>query len=171
MNAETNANPFAIPSMRILKISTCSSVTGKANLTYHIGCDEAQSLYFRIFENSGGGYFSHEWVALKSIQKAIDDGPKPTTSFALFALFEGKSVNTPAFLLGAIVNEGLMQRDPENPRCYAQGDAKPFNIEMQKLMASDVRIEVKEKRAPRKKPEPIVIPPKKPSAKKKAPQK
>ncbi len=164
-----NDTPALLPisPLRIIKINTCTNVTGKSTLTYHIACRDDQSLYFRIFENSGGGYFSFEWVSLQSIQDAFETGPKPSTSFALFTLFEGKSVNTPAFILAAIQNEGLMLRDPDNPRCYVVGDATAFNAEMQALMATEISFEVIEKRKPRVRP--VFIP--QPVIKKRKPKK
>lgn len=134
--------PAVNPIMRILKEGTCTNVSGKRKLTYHIACSTDESIHFRIYDNSGGGSFSSEWVSLKTMQDAIDVGPKPTTSFALFPLFNGKSVNTPAFLLAALMNEGLMEIHPENQRCYATANPEPFLAEMKQLIAADVDIKV-----------------------------
>lgn len=128
--------------LRVLKVGTCTNVSGKHKLTYHIGCDDADVIYFRIYENSGGGYFSTEWVTLDAMLKAIEGGPKPTTSFALYELFKGKSVNTPAFLLAALLNEGLMQIHPDEQRCYLAIDPTPFITEIKQLVASNINIEV-----------------------------
>lgn len=135
-------NIIAQSVLRIVKVGTCTNVSGKHKLTYHIGCDGEEVIHFRVYENSGGGYFSTEWVALPAILKAIEIGPTPTTSFALYPLFNGKSVNTPAFLLAALLSEGLMQIHPDNPRCYATTDANPFMLEIKQLMTSNVNIEV-----------------------------
>lgn len=107
-------NNLPKPVLRIVKVGTCTNVSGKHKLTYHIGCDNEEVIHFRIYENSGGGYFSTEWVTLPAILKAIEIGPTPTTSYALYSLFNGKSVNTPAFLLAALLSEGLMQIHPDN---------------------------------------------------------
>lgn len=135
-------NIVAKPVLRIVKVGTCTNVSGKHKITYHIGCDTEEVIHFRIYENSGGGYFSTEWVTLPAILKAIEIGPTPTTSYALYSLFNGKSVNTPAFLLAALLSEGLMQIHPDNPRCYAIVDKNPFISEIKQLMASNVNIEV-----------------------------
>ncbi len=135
-------NGIAPPVMRIVKVGTCTNVSGKHKLTYHIGCNTDAFIHFRIFENSGGGYFSPEWVSLDAIQKAIETGHTPTTSLALYSLFNGKSVNTPAFLLAAMLNEGLMQIHPDNQRCYATTDTHPFITEIQQLISANVNIEV-----------------------------
>lgn len=128
--------------LRVLKVGTCTNVSGKHKLTYHIGCDDAAVIHFRVYENSGGGYFSTEWVTLDTMLKAIEDGPKPTTSFALYELFKGKSVNTPAFLLAALLNEGLMQIHPDHPRCYSNTDSDTFMIKINQLVQDTEHIEI-----------------------------
>lgn len=127
---------------RIVKVGTTTNVSGKHKLTYHIGCNANSDIYFRVYENSGGGYFSKEWVSLQAIQHAIEQGRKPTTSFALYDIFKGKSVNTPAFLLAALLKEGLVQIHEENQRCYAATNPDPFITAIKQLIASDVNIHV-----------------------------
>lgn len=128
--------------IRIVKVGTTTNVSGKHKLTYHIGCNANSDILFRVYENSGGGYFSTEWVSLKAIQHAIEQGRKPTTSFALYGLFNGKSVNTPAFLLAALLKEGLVQIHEENQRVYAATNPDPFITEINQLIASNINIQV-----------------------------
>jgi hypothetical protein len=82
--------------------------------------------------------FSTEYVAFTDIQKALADWSTnlPLTSMTLRALFQGKSVNTPAFLLATLVNEGILQQVPEKQRHYQLGDAKPFLAEVDKPKAT-----------------------------------
>lgn len=130
---------------RILKIASCPSTSGKSTLTYHIGCTVSSDIMFRVYANSGGGFFSQEWVSLKDIQKAFEKGPKPITSFALINLFRGKSVNTPAFLLAALKNEGLLKADAEKQRCHECIDPAGFIAEVNKLIASSIALKVEGK--------------------------
>ncbi len=134
---------------RIVKVGTTTNVSGKHKITYHIGCNAEHDIYFRVYENSGGGFFSPEWVSLKTIQQAIEQGRKPTTSFVLYGIFTGKSVNTPAFLLAALMKEGLLQIHEDNQRCYAATNPDSFITEINLLIASDINIQVAPK--PRKK--------------------
>lgn len=127
---------------RIVKVGTTTNVSGKHKLTYHIGCNAISDIFFRVYENSGGGYFSTEWVSLQAIQQAIEQGRKPTTSFALYGLFNGKSVNTPAFLLAALLKEGLVQIHEENQRSYAATNPDPFITEISQLLASNINIQI-----------------------------
>lgn len=94
-------------SMQILKTSTCKTLSGKSTLTYQVGCSTEGDIHLHIQKNSGGGFFSHEWVAWKDIQTVIEKRTKHqnVTSFLLEPLYKGKSVNTPAFLLAALAHE------------------------------------------------------------------
>ena len=132
------------PQLRILKTAACPTLSGKGKgtLTYHIGCTVDSEICFRMASNSGGGYFSPEWVSLKAIQASLENGHKPLTSFAILPLFRGKSVNTPCFLFAALLAEGLVQRDAENPRVYVCCPPDGFMAEVNKLIASDVDIKV-----------------------------
>jgi len=93
--------------VQVLRTTSCPSVSGKSNLTYHIGCTEDKDPYIRIAGNDGGGLFSHEWISLKAVRDAIEDVPEDQslTSHRLEGLFRGRSVNTPAFLTAALVHE------------------------------------------------------------------
>jgi hypothetical protein len=126
--------------MRILKIGSCASASGKSEITYHIGYSDEAEICFRVYANTGNGYFSTEWITYTAIKKTLEEGHKPLTSFALYSLYAGKSVNTPAFLNVALKNEGLLIQDPEHPRCYAQASDKAFIAEIKSLAEGNVDI-------------------------------
>jgi hypothetical protein len=128
----------ATPAMRILKIASCPTCSAKGILTYQIGCKADNQISFRITGNTGGGYFSAEWVSLSSIQDALANAPQPVTSFAFSKLFQGKSTNTPAFLLAALLSEGLLKPIADKQRGYEILDSTAFMAEVSKLIASDV---------------------------------
>lgn len=83
-----------------IKTATCPSVSGKSTLTYDIG-KAGVDIQIRIQRNTGAGRFSNEWLSLKAI------GKTPFTTARLKELIKGKSINTSAFLLAALLNEGL----------------------------------------------------------------
>src|ERR1035437_406565 len=87
--------------IRILKIGSCPSLAGKGKLTYHIGCTDKSEVQFRVYANTGGGFFNNDWSSLDAIQQVLDKHPssKPLTSHVLNPLFRGQSANTPGFLL------------------------------------------------------------------------
>lgn len=116
------------PPVTTIKKATCKTLQGTATLTYHIGLDDAGAIQWKIAASSGNGMFSTEYVAFTDIQKALADWPGdlPITSMTLLPLFQGKSVNTPAFLLATLVNEGILEPVPDKKRHYQLGDAKPF---------------------------------------------
>jgi hypothetical protein len=107
------------PDIRILKTGECLSRSGKSKLTYHIGCTPESEILFRIHANTGNGFFSNEWLPLKTILEQLSKGS--FTSFSLYPLFHGKSNNTPAFLLAVLLEEGLVT---VNGRSYGLTDPK-----------------------------------------------
>ena len=97
-------------SITIVKTATCETLTRKSKLTYQIGTLPDGEVYVRIHKNTGNGFFSNEWIALADIQKTIAKIPagKPVTAIVLDPLFQGRSVNTPGFLLAVLVHEQLL---------------------------------------------------------------
>ena len=142
-------------SIRILKNASCPTLSDKGTLGYHIGININDELLIRVASNSGGGYFSSEWVPVNTLINLLETTDKPLTSYALLALFKGKSVNTPAFLFAALKSEGLVVPDSENPRCYALMPKDAFMAQMATLKASDINLEVIEPKAKQAKPTPI----------------
>ena len=132
-------------SLRILKRSTCPTLSGKSKLTYQISCNPEGEIFFRISANSGGGFFSDEWVAWKDIRKALEKATDPLTSLVLYPLFKGKSVNTPSFLLAALVNEKVLQTARGKKRHHTCLDLDAYEAKLEKLAAAKAK-----KRTPRK---------------------
>lgn len=130
------------PVIRILKLGTCQTLSGKGKLEYHIGLEGGSEILFRMSSNSGGGYFSPEWVSLKSVQAALEKAHKPLTSFGLSGLFLGKSVNTPSFLFAALLAEGLVARDEENPRVYVTCPTEGFLAQIGQLIDAGIDLKV-----------------------------
>jgi len=136
--------------MRILKIKSCPTLSGKSTLTYHIGCNPQSAIHFRIHASTGGGTFSQEWIALKEIQQHLKKNTVGITSIVLYPLFRGKSVNTPSFLLAVMKHEGLVVPMKGKKRNHELTDPKPFLDQINKLIESDVDLDPKSK--PRKAP-------------------
>jgi hypothetical protein len=154
-NPSTNPEPatqtnLESATVRILKIASCPSLSGKSTLTYRIGCEvndegicTAESdPQFRIVDNTNIGFFSREWVPMSVIQREFDKVPvgMTITSFLLHALFRGKSVNTPAFLFAVLKNEGLVQPAKDKQRQYERMDPAGFLSMVRALIASKVEL-------------------------------
>ncbi|MDP3005300.1 hypothetical protein [Methylotenera sp.] len=131
------------PSFKILKIGNCNTLSGKGTLAYQVGCNPTSEIFFRITANSGGGWFSADWISLKVIISAIGKANKSFTSYALHTLFTGKSVNTPAFLFAALKQESLVAIDTDNPRCYVTVPPDTFMAEIKALIASGTNLKAK----------------------------
>ncbi len=124
---------------RILKIATCSTLSGRSELTYHLGRTTDGEIQFRIVSNSGNGQFNSDWVSTFAIEKLLTQHPvdKPMTSRTMQPLFRGKSSNSPAFLFAVLKAEGLVTASKEKDVCYLLGDINAFKKEASALIAAD----------------------------------
>jgi hypothetical protein len=95
-------------------------------------------IYLRVHSNSGGGFFSQEWIALQDILHALEKRPegKPITSILLNPLLRGKSVNTPGFLLAVLLHEKVIRSMQGKLRRHELMDPTVFTDKVEKLMAS-----------------------------------
>lgn len=132
--------PVAISNVRVLKIATSPSISGRSTLTYHLGISPDSDVKLRVFANSGGGFFSREWISLKAIQQIMEKrtAANPVVSSAFGGLFAGKSVNSTGFLLALLKNLGLVKPIKEKHRCYEAVDPSAFMGEMKALIDSSV---------------------------------
>ena len=97
------------PSLKIIQTSKCQTISNKSTLTYNIGVDDEDNIFIRIASNTGGGYFSKEWISLDHITSVLSDVTgEHITSINLIPLFKGKSVNTPGYFLAVLLKEGLL---------------------------------------------------------------
>ena len=117
----------------ILLTTKCQTVTGKSTLTYHVGVDPEDNLYIRVNHNTGGGYFSREWLELNHVTSILAEvTDHPITSIDLIPLFKGKSVNTPGYLLAVLLNEGLLNSIEDKKRKYQFVGADKFTAKVNK---------------------------------------
>lgn len=136
------------PDIRILKEATCPSLTGRSNLTYHIGCI-GEAIQLRVFMNSGTGYFSQEWIPFARISEIVE-GSLALTSRTLTPIFTGKSVNTAGFVMAVLKDLGLIEAVPGNQRRYQATENEAFIEAVKTLIASDVSLEIAEPKKPAK---------------------
>ena len=132
--------PVAVPAIRVLKIASCPSISGRSTLTYHLGVSSDSDIKLRVFANSGGGFFSREWISLKAIQQIMEkrNAANPVVSSSFGTLFAGKSANTTGFILAVLKHLGLVKPIKEKPRCYEAADPGVFMGEMKALIDSSV---------------------------------
>ena len=155
-----HAVPEALPpAVRILKVATCPSLSGRSTLTYHLGGDAPDNLKFRVTANSGSGQFNADWVALAAIRKLLDQHPadKPLTSALLKPVFRGRSSNSPAFLFAVLKAEGLVKAAAEKDEGYLTGDFDAFQAEASALIAAgtDLAVASESPTEPPKKKRPV----------------
>ena len=140
----------AAPAIRVLKIASCPSLSGKSTLTYELGCTSDSEIQIRIKANSGGGFFSQEWISLKSIEQVLEKtaAGTPLTTHALLPLFAGKSVNTAGFLLAVLKAVGLVRALEDKRRCFETVDSALFVGEVNALIDSCVDLKADDQPKP-----------------------
>jgi hypothetical protein len=127
--------------IRFIKINSCKSLSGKSSLEYQLGCHGDSDVYIRVVKNSGGGWFSKEWIAIQKIITVLESSKFPLTSYTLQTFFAGKSVNTAAFIFAALKEEGLVANNPDNPRCYLLQSVDSFMQPIKVLISSGVALQ------------------------------
>lgn len=124
--------------IRIIKVGTCSTLSQRSTLTFHLGSDADGGIHIRVVQNSGNGQFNADWESLSVIEKLLSAHPaeKPMTSRVMQPVFRSKSSNSPAFLFAALLAEGLIKAGTEDS-VYLLGDIEPFRQSAAALIASD----------------------------------
>lgn len=128
----------AVP-MRVLKIETCPSLSGRSELTYHVGCNAEGDIHLRVVQNSGTGQFNADWISLSMVEQLLSEHPKdkPLSSAVLRPLYRHKSSNSPSFAFAILLAEGLVKAGTEQDSGYVIGDIDAFKQAMSLLVASD----------------------------------
>ncbi len=126
--------------LRILKIARCPTVSGKSTLTYQFGCTPESVIKVRLYGNTGNGFLNQDWIAWTAIQEKLELH-SPFTSQVLHALFSGKSLNSPGFLMAVLKAEGVVKASTVKGRCYELTKDAGFLAEIERLMASGVELD------------------------------
>lgn len=122
-------------SIRVIREVKCPTSSGKSTLTYQVGKDESGAIYLKVSGNDGGGFWSPEWVAYKSVEQAISEWPadQGITSMAFRKIFRGKSANTPGFLVAVLCAEELLEPEPGKSRVHQACDPAAFLASVEEL--------------------------------------
>ena len=123
--------------MHILRIATCPSLSGRSELTYHVGCNESGAIHFRLWANTGAGMFNNIWFSMVEVSELLSviDG---ITSTTLQPLWEFTSRNNAGFTLAILKGEGLIVKSLATPRTYCTVNPAPFLEHINTLIASGV---------------------------------
>ena len=128
----TEQSHQTLPALRPIKTSTCPSLTNTSKISYKIATDSSGNIHFQIIKNSESGHFSEEWIAYSDAKTAFPIGS--FSSVTLRALYKNKSLNTPGFLLAALLNEGVVEKEPGKRLLFRTCPDDAFLAEMQKLI-------------------------------------
>jgi hypothetical protein len=135
--------------IRILSKSTCKPIAPSAQgkLSYHIGCsdgDDSAQLYLRVTANSGGGFFSNEWIALDDILAVIEEQParQPFKSLVFkrsggyeSGLYVSQGSNNCGFLSAVLRDVGILKAVPGKPYSHLLDDPDALTVAMQSAIA------------------------------------
>lgn len=120
--------PYLENTPRLLYARTCKSLSGKSELTYHLG-ELKSEIYLRLFMNSGAGVFSKDWIPFNTISQGVPLTPFSTKAIA--ALIKSKSFNTPGFLMAILKEEALIRAEK---RLWQWAGEQDFLARIQKLI-------------------------------------
>ncbi|MBK6593287.1 MAG: hypothetical protein IPG23_11370 [Burkholderiales bacterium] len=142
-NIEIDANTAAgdteaAEQYRIVRIGTCPSLSGRSELTYHVGCDkETNAIHFRLWRNTGAGMFSSTWFSLKDVSELLCM-PDGISSTVLQAMWTSTSKNNAGFTLAVLQGVGLIEKSLTKPNSYCTVDPAQFLARINTLIASDI---------------------------------
>jgi hypothetical protein len=123
--------------MRILRAATCPSLSGRSELTYHVGCNDSGAIHFRLWANTGAGMFNNIWFSMVDVSELLST-PDGITSTALQPLWESTSRNNAGFTLAILQGEGLVAKSLTTQRTYCTVNPAPFLERINALIASGV---------------------------------
>ena len=134
-------NQTTAPEPRILKIGNCQSLSGRTGITYHLGVRDTNDICFRIWDTSGKGVFSKEWVCASAIQKVLGQNALLAAPTLLPVFTIGRSVNTAGFLLAVLKHEGLVALSEDEPHKYVRVQSDKFVAETAALIKSGASLD------------------------------
>lgn len=122
--------------IRIIHQNECNTLapSSSSKLTYQVGVDDQTfQLYIRISENSGGGFFSYEWVSLEKIQNIISKQPAKQSfrSLVFKEAYVSRGANNSGFLGAALRGLGIVDAVSKSPFNHIAGDMSAFTKSMQ----------------------------------------
>ncbi|MFT5899871.1 MAG: hypothetical protein ACI97K_002535 [Glaciecola sp.] len=130
--------------MRIIKIADCGKLTAPntTTLTYNLGIDSTNKTHFRTTDNTTGGLFSTEWIALDTTLDTVKTaaGEKQFSALIFDRLFTYRSANNAGFLVAALLAEDVLQRYKKTKRMLVLGNPDKFLEDIKPLMNSDTNL-------------------------------
>ena len=131
---------------RIIKKSTSPKLSPRTQgaLTYHVGYnDKSKFFHFRITANSGGGFFSNEWISLQDVLDTIENTPsdQPFKAIIFKSLYQSKGSNNQGFLAAVLRAENLLLPVEKQLMSHTLGDTKGFKAAMQQPIKDKVSLD------------------------------
>jgi hypothetical protein len=114
--------------IRVIDTKTCPSLSAKGTITYKLGRDPEGTLWIRLHENTGGGFFNDDWIQAAKLVEPLAQcsSDKGISSLVLGSLFRGRSANTQAFFAAVLRAEGVLLPWKRGSRVHKLGDVDAF---------------------------------------------
>ena len=116
--------------IRILRKSTCPSLSGRSELTYEFGHND-KIILFRVSDNTGAGHFCDHWIPLDDILKSLKGVKDPFNLSVFKSIYVSQSTNNTGFLGTVLKKEGVIVCEK---RQYLRKDTKTFLADLNKLI-------------------------------------
>jgi hypothetical protein len=117
---------------RVLKTTTCPSLTGRSEITAEYSYHEpSKTIRFRIANNTGSGHFCDHWIPLDDILKCLQEAKEPFSLSVFKSICVKQSINDTGFIGAAFKKEGLIVCEK---RQYLKKGTKTFMAELNKLI-------------------------------------
>lgn len=118
-----------------LKQGSCCSLSQTGIIGYEISRGSTGAIYISLQANSGSGYFSKQTQRVTEIIDALEqfESKYVITSLALKDLYPDTSINSWSFLMACLLEEGLVEKHPDQPRRFKLTDPEAFLARLEKL--------------------------------------
>ena len=115
------------------------SPTSSSVLSFEVGhCAKEGAFYVRVSDNTGGGFFSNEWISLADIEAAIEEQPDdlPFKATVFRKLYVSRGLNNYGFLAAVLRHLGILKPVHRAPYSHRPGDLQGFIAAMEDLLAT-----------------------------------
>lgn len=136
--AESSAQDSAI---LMLQQGQCPVISPASSsvLTFEVGhCAKEGAFYVRVSDNTGGGFFSNEWISLADIEATIEEQPDdlPFKATVFRKLYVSRGLNNYGFLAAVLRHLGILKPVDRAPYSHRPGEMKGFIAAMEDLLAT-----------------------------------
>jgi hypothetical protein len=112
------------PEVRIIKTADCTSLSGKAIITYAISVNSGGNAFINLVSSTGAGRLNTDLIPFRDIEEIFRQQPKGVEirSSTFASAYVGKSTNSKGYLLSCLLAERLVKPIPTKEYCFEACD-------------------------------------------------